>query len=83
VAGLAALLISADPALAGQVDALEALITANSVHVTTAQDCGNITNGVPNNVYGWGRIDALAAYEALGPSEPGPFRAFVPAAPGQ
>ena len=83
VAGLAALLISADPALAGQVDALEALITANSVHLTATQDCGNITNRVPNNVYGWGRIDALAAYEALEPSQTWPFHTFVPAAPGQ
>jgi len=83
VAGLAALLISADPALAGQVDALEALMTANSIHLTSAQDCGNLGGDIPNNVYGWGRIDALATYEALEPSPPLPFRAFVPAAPGQ
>jgi len=78
VAGLVALLISADPALAGQVDALEALITANSVHLTATQDCGNITHSVPNNVYGWGRIDALAAYEALEPVER-LFNVFMPA----
>ncbi len=78
VAGLAALLISADPALAGQVDELEALITANSVHLTAAQDCGNIIHSVPNNVYGWGRIDALAAYEALPPHQ-WTHSAFLPA----
>jgi subtilisin family serine protease len=66
VAGLVALLISADPALAGDVDALEAAITQSAVHKTTNQGCGNDTpTSVPNNVYGWGRIDALAAYEAL------------------
>ena len=66
VAGLAALLISANPRLAGQVDTLEALITATAVPLTSNEGCGDDTpTSVPNNVYGWGRIDALAAYEAV------------------
>ena len=66
VAGLVALLVSANPTLAGDVDALEAIITQTALHRTTNQACGDDTpTAVPNNVYGWGRIDALAAYESL------------------
>jgi uncharacterized repeat protein (TIGR01451 family) len=66
VAGLAALLISAQPALAGRVDMLEALITRNALPRTTSQLCGGVSGYlVPNNTYGWGRIDAMAALENL------------------
>ncbi len=66
VAGLVGLLVSAQPALAGQVDTLETLIESTAVPRTTTQGCGGDgSNDVPNNVYGWGRIDALAAYQAL------------------
>jgi subtilisin family serine protease len=62
VAGQAALLISAQPQLAGQVDWLETTILENAVPITTTQGCGEDTiDQVPNNVYGWGRIDALKA----------------------
>ena len=62
VAGLAALMISAQPQLAGQVDWLEKIILENAVPITTTQACGGDTaDQVPNNVYGWGRIDALNA----------------------
>jgi uncharacterized repeat protein (TIGR01451 family) len=64
VAGLAALLISADPFLAGDVDLVESLIQLSAVPLTTSQGCGG--DGpvdVPNNVFGYGRIDALAALE--------------------
>jgi len=65
VAGLVALLISADPSLAGNVDALEWIITRTAVPRTTSQDCGNVSGSeIPNNTYGWGRIDALAASQA-------------------
>lgn len=69
VAGLAALLISARPDLAGQVDLLEEIITQSAVPLTSTQTCGNVPgSSIPNNTYGWGRIDALAALDlALGP----------------
>jgi subtilisin family serine protease len=66
VAGLAALLISVDPALIGEVNALEEVIEQSALKRTTTENCGNDTaTSVPNNVYGWGRIDALAALNYL------------------
>lgn len=62
VSGLAALLISSWPELAGQVDLLEELITHSALPLTTLEPCGGTAGQVPNNVYGWGRIDAWAAY---------------------
>ena len=63
VAGLAALLVSANPRLGGQVDLLENLAEQSAVPLTTSHGCGGDGPAdVPNNVYGWGRIDAIAAY---------------------
>ncbi len=64
VAGLVALIISANPDLAGQVDLIEEIIEQTAVPKTTDQDCGNIPGTqVPNHTYGFGRVDALAAVE--------------------
>ena len=66
VVGLAALLISADPNLRGQVDSLVTNIEHNALPITTTQTCGSdLAGAVPNNVYGWGRVDAWASYLAL------------------
>jgi serine protease AprX len=62
VAGLVALLISAQPALRGQVDQIESIIEQKAVHIPWT---GCNSSGVPNNAYGWGRIDALAAVETF------------------
>jgi subtilisin family serine protease len=62
VAGLTALIIDAVPAMAGHVDLLERVMARSAVHLTTTQGCGGDTSSsVPNNVYGWGRIDAVKA----------------------
>ena len=62
VAGLVALLISRTPGLAGQVDLIENIIGQTALPRTTTEGCGgDPTNAVPNNTYGWGRIDAWAA----------------------
>ncbi|MBN1537070.1 MAG: S8 family serine peptidase [Anaerolineales bacterium] len=64
VAGMVALLISANPGLAGQVDTLEGIITQSAVPRTTTQECGGVPgSSIPNNTYGWGRIDAYAALQ--------------------
>jgi subtilisin family serine protease len=87
VAGLVALIWSANPALIGQIDRTEEIIRRSAApqEISTACDleerqvdetsplaeleslagsdscaCGGVT-GSPNNVYGWGEIDARAA----------------------
>ncbi len=63
VAGLVALLLSIHPELKGQVDTIENLIEQSAVPLTITGDCAGLSsNAVPNNAYGWGRIDTLAAY---------------------
>lgn len=65
VAGAVALLISANPELAGEVEAIESLFEQTSVQLLTDQVCGGISGmAVPNNTFGYGRIDAFAAVEA-------------------
>jgi serine protease AprX len=64
VAGLAALVISANPSLAGDVDRIEEIIEQSAVKKTTTEMCGlDSASAVPNNTYGWGRIDALKAVQ--------------------
>ena len=66
VAGAVALLWSAVPAFVGQVDDTEhALMWSARPRVNL--DCGGAAGGIPNNVYGWGIVDALGAIQkALG-----------------
>jgi serine protease AprX len=87
VAGVVALLISANPELAGNVDLIEQIIIETAVPLESDQMCGGVDGTIiPNNTYGYGRIDAYAAYEramelatpavvdfALKPSFPNPF----------
>lgn len=65
VAGLVALMISAEPGLAGEVDAIEELIRSTAVHPASTGTCGGIPAGTfPNDTFGYGRIDARAAVPA-------------------
>lgn len=62
VAGLVALLISAKPELAGQVEEIETIIEQTAQPLLSSQDCGDFSGQqIPNAVYGYGRVDALAA----------------------
>ena len=62
VAGLVALLISANPALAGNVDLIEDIIEASAFPLTSDTDCGDFPGQqIPNALYGYGRVDALFA----------------------
>lgn len=62
VAGLVALMISADSTLAGDVDRIENIIEQTAIGRTTNQNCGGVSGmTIPNNTYGFGVIDALAA----------------------
>jgi len=64
VAGAVALLWSASPSLIGRIDATEAIFNITAEGWTSDQ-CGDPADAVPNNVYGWGVLDALAAYEVF------------------
>jgi serine protease AprX len=63
VAGLAALLMSADPTLKGQPARVESIIKRSALPLLTgSQSCGGISGGLsPNHTFGHGRIDARAA----------------------
>jgi subtilisin family serine protease len=64
VSGIAALVLSAGPAFTGEHDALEDLLKETAVARPYTTTCGNEGPGqVPNNAFGWGRVDALAAVE--------------------
>jgi hypothetical protein len=61
VAGAVALLWSAAPALAGNIEQTEEILITSATPVT-ADDCGaSLSPVAPNNVYGYGRLDILAA----------------------
>jgi len=69
IAGVVALLISARPELAGQVDLIENLIKQSAFPRTTSQLCGGVPGSqIPNNTYGWGRVDAWNALQMLEPA---------------
>lgn len=64
VAGAVALLISSNPELEGQVELIETILEQTAVPKTIDQDCGGISgDSIPNNTYGFGRIDVFAAVE--------------------
>ncbi|MEY2490260.1 MAG: hypothetical protein QOC70_2202, partial [Verrucomicrobiota bacterium] len=64
VVGVVALLWSAHPALVRDIDATKSILqnTANPAVTVTAQTCGGTpSTQIPNNSFGYGRVDALAA----------------------
>jgi serine protease AprX len=60
VAGAVALLWSARPSLCNEIDSTKDILNTTALPRYSTQ-CGDPANTVPNNVYGWGRLDALAA----------------------
>jgi subtilisin family serine protease len=65
VVGVVALMISANPELAGQVDAIEDILEMTARPKVTEQECGGIPGTESwNNTFGHGVVDALAAVEA-------------------
>lgn len=63
VAGAVALIISANPALSGQVDLIEDILRETARPMKPLYDCATDSLAIPNNSYGYGIIDALAAVE--------------------
>jgi len=71
VAGAVLLLWSAVPDLSRAVDYTEFVLGQTAVQLTSDQGCGGDSSSqVPNNVYGYGRIDVLAAYDYASQSAP-------------
>lgn len=61
-AAVVALVISANPGLAGNVDEIETIIEQSVVPAFTNEGCGGDgTSQSPNNSFGFGKIDALTA----------------------
>lgn len=64
VAGVAALLMSVDPALRRNPAAVETILRQTAVPLASDQTCGEfIGTIIPNATYGHGRIDAWAAFQ--------------------
>lgn len=59
VAGAVALLLSAQPSLRGNVSAIEGILRDSAVHLNSAS-CSS-SGAWPNNVFGYGRLNAKAA----------------------
>jgi serine protease AprX len=66
VAGTMALLWSAAPHLVGDVDVTEWII-GQTARPRIDASCGGDPDGRPNNVYGWGIVDALAVVQGAQP----------------
>lgn len=77
VAGLAALILSANPNLIGQVSAVEDLILTTALPRASSEECGGVPGSQqPNNTYGYGRIDAYAAVTAA-QARLGPYASYA------
>lgn len=62
VAGAVALLLSANPDLAGEVEQIETILEQTTQPLTGGNTCGGILpTAIPNNTYGYGLINAQAA----------------------
>lgn len=62
VAGAVALLWSAFPFLRGQIDLTENLLNESAIRVSTTS-CSS--SGIPNQLFGYGRLDIKAAYDLV------------------
>jgi hypothetical protein len=68
VAGVAALLMSADPSLKRNPARVEALLRSSAVaDIVTSENCdGQPPTAIPNSIFGHGRVDTLSALNLLG-----------------
>ncbi|MEA3336358.1 MAG: S8 family serine peptidase [Chloroflexota bacterium] len=65
-AGTVALLWSLEPDLIGKVAETEAILRGTALSLTGGSTCGGIApTEVPNNTFGWGRVDAKAAADMV------------------
>lgn len=69
VAGAVALVLSAIPSMKGQVTQIEDLLEDNAAHQISTDTCGQLQGQSPNNTYGYGTINVLAAVAQALPIE--------------
>ncbi|HKP54868.1 MAG TPA: S8 family serine peptidase [Chloroflexia bacterium] len=84
VVGVVALLWSARPQLVRDIATTKTILqnTANPNVTAPAQTCGGIPSSqIPNNSFGYGRVDALAAVNSVAQGTPTPTGTTVPATP--
>jgi len=62
IAGAVALLWSAHPELQNQIESSQTVLN-DAAHVISSTQCGPA--GPPNSVFGWGRVDILAAVDSV------------------
>jgi subtilisin family serine protease len=66
VAGVAALMISANPSMAGKPKILKQILIRSSDAKNNQQACSGIQGSErPNNTFGWGRLNALTAVNEI------------------
>jgi serine protease AprX len=71
VAGMVALLLSARPELIGQVDAVENIIEQSAMPKFDLLNCDPYRGDQrPNPIYGWGRVDVMAALNVSNTERP-------------
>jgi serine protease AprX len=78
IAGAMALLWNAIPSLRHQLTDSRDALNNSAVHIASTQ-CGDA--GPPNNVYGWGRVNILAAVGGSSPTPTPTATATVPPSP--
>jgi hypothetical protein len=62
VVGVAALVMESQSSLIGNPENIESVLAQSAVPKLASQDCGDIAGyQIPNNTYGYGRVDALNA----------------------
>ncbi|MBP7184180.1 MAG: S8 family peptidase [Saprospiraceae bacterium] len=65
VAGVVGLMVSANPAIAGEVETIENIIKTTAIPRTSGDLCGTVEGwNIPNNTYGHGRINAFEAVKS-------------------
>lgn len=65
VVGQVALMMSANPKLIGQVDAVINMVRKTAQPTSTTENCGGVSgNSIPNNTYGYGRTRVFESVQA-------------------
>ncbi len=67
-AGVIALLLDAEPRLRGDTDMIKAILQGSANPITSFTCGGADVDGSPNNLFGWGIVDARRAIESLAQS---------------